>query len=245
MQKYSDTQKLSLFWIGLAAAIVFAACRAVGLLTPFPWTVLLPLGFLLMMVTPFVFANRKQRHRMGFARAKNSRDYYLGMAWGGGMALVCFGLGWLLFSDETDNWFVSVRNYYRANPAAAQAGIGMTFLSFTIPALIFSPLGEEIFFRGFLHEALQERLSARASAIVDSSIFGAIHLFHHGITRNAAGDIETHVLSGAMWVGMMTGAALVFTRLRTRSGSLYPVILSHAMFNLLMNVTIFTFLWRR
>lgn len=182
---------------------------------------------------------------MGFVRPTTRRDYLLGILWGGMMAVFCFVLGWVLFKDGPDNWFVSVRDYYRANPAAAHAGVGTAFLIFTIPALIFSPLGEEIFFRGFLHEALQEKLSARASALVDSSIFGVIHIFHHGITRNGGGDIEIHVISGAMWMGLMTGAALVFSRLLTRTGSLYPVILSHAMFNLSMNAGIFTFLWQR
>jgi membrane protease YdiL (CAAX protease family) len=234
-----------LLWIGVAAAIFFAACRAVGLLMPFPWTVVLPVGFLVMMATPFVFADQDRRRQMGFARAKNGRDYVLGIVWGSLMALCCFGLGWLLFGAGADNWFVSIRDYYRANPAAAQAGVGTAFMIFTTPALIFSPLGEEIFFRGFLHEALQEKLSVRASACLDSAIFGAIHLFHHGITRNAAGNIEIHALSGIIWMGLMTATALVFTRLRARTSSLYPVILSHAAFNLVMNATIFVFFWPR
>lgn len=141
---------------------------------------------------------------------------------------------------------MSVRDYYRANPAAkAGMEVGTAFLIFTIPALIFSPLGEEIFFRGFLDSALRERLSAPAARWVDAAIFGAIHLFHHGITRNADGQMALHPLSGALWMGLMTGVALLFARLRERSGSLWPAVLAHAAFNLVMNAAIFTFFWRR
>lgn len=243
MNDTGKTKRRPLFWIGIVAALLFVGCRGVGMLLPFPWAVALPVGFLLMMAMPFVFGTRLQRQEMGFAGCKKPSAYILGIALGGGMALVCFGLGWLIFRDGADNWFVSVRDYYLANPSAKNVGKWGAFLIFTIPALIFSPLGEEIFFRGFLHEALKEKLSTRASGWVDSAIFGAAHLFHHGITRNSAGDIEVHPLSGAMWMILMTCAALVWVRLRSRTGSLYPVIVSHAAFNLIMNATIFLFLW--
>ena len=38
-------------------------------------------------------------------------------------------------------------------------------LVFTIPALLFSPIGEEIFFRGFLQQALQTRFGTALSLI--------------------------------------------------------------------------------
>ena len=43
----------------------------------------------------------------------------------------------------------------------------------------------------------------------------------------------------------MFGVALLFAYLRKASGSLLPAMAAHACFNLVMNITIFSFLWAR
>ena len=50
-------------------------------------------------------------------------------------------------------------------------------------------------------------------------------------------------VSGMLWVALMTGTGMVFASLRRRSRSLWPPVLAHAVFNLVMNATIFAFLW--
>jgi membrane protease YdiL (CAAX protease family) len=50
-------------------------------------------------------------------------------------------------------------------------------------------------------------------------------------------------LSGPLWVVLMFCAALLFAYLRKSSGSLGPAIVAHVFFNLVMNLTIFGFLW--
>ena len=48
------------------------------------------------------------------------------------------------------------------------------FWIITIPSLIFSPLGEEIFFRGFLQQAVEQRFNHRTGVIVDAGWFAAV-----------------------------------------------------------------------
>jgi membrane protease YdiL (CAAX protease family) len=50
-------------------------------------------------------------------------------------------------------------------------------------------------------------------------------------------------LSGGLWVVLMFGAARLFAYLRKGSGSLLPAIVAHICFNLVMNLTVFGFLW--
>ena len=107
----------------------------------------------------------------------------------------------------------------------------------TIPSLIFSPIGEEIFFRGFLQQATEERWDHRTGLIVDAGWFAAVHLFHHGIVR-IDGEIQVFPLSGAIWMALIFGTGVLFATLRRRTGSLVAPILSHAAFNLTMNYTI-------
>lgn len=49
--------------------------------------------------------------------------------------------------------------------------------------------------------------------------------------------------SGAMWVALMFCTAWMFAWLRKRSGSLWPAIVSHSVFNATMNIFIFNALW--
>jgi membrane protease YdiL (CAAX protease family) len=119
----------------------------------------------------------------------------------------------------------------------------MLHLVFTLPALLFSPIGEEIFFRGILQRALEQRCSARISTALECAAFGVVHLFHHGLVPGAAGW-SIRLLSGALWVMVMCLTAVLFATLRQRSGSLFPAMAAHAAFNAAMNAIIFGFLWR-
>jgi len=109
-------------------------------------------------------------------------------------------------------------------------------------ARLLSPLGEEIFFRGFLQRALEMRFSARQSTHIEAALFGLVHLCHHGLVASAAG-LSLRAGSGAMWVALMFCTAWMFAWLRKRGDSLVPAIVSHAAFNATMNVFIFAVLW--
>ena len=104
--------------------------------------------------------------------------------------------------------------------------------------MIFSPLGEELFFRGFLQQAVEERWNRRTGVIVDAGWFAVVHLFHHGIVR-IDGQLRLLPLSGCIWMLLIFATGVLFAFLRQKTGSLVAPILSHAAFNLGMNFTIF------
>lgn len=114
--------------------------------------------------------------------------------------------------------------------------------AFPLPALLFSPIGEEIFFCGILQRALEQRLSVCASTLAECSAFGLIHLCHHRLVIGAAG--LTMRFSGALWVGAMGLVAALFAFVRRRSGALFPAMAAHAAFNAKMNAVIFALLWQ-
>ncbi|MCC6073034.1 CPBP family intramembrane glutamic endopeptidase [Massilia sp. GCM10020059] len=116
------------------------------------------------------------------------------------------------------------------------------YLMFTLPALVFSPVAEEIFFRGILQRTLEQHLPEQTSTLIESAAFGVVHLCHHGLMVGAAG-LGWMPLSGSLWMMLMFGTALLFARIRKRSGSLYPAMAAHAAFNLTMNAMIFMALW--
>ncbi|HYG17860.1 MAG TPA: CPBP family intramembrane glutamic endopeptidase [Ohtaekwangia sp.] len=134
---------------------------------------------------------------------------------------------------------MTIKRFYQQNPGynAKESLFGL-FLIFTIPAMIFSPWGEEIFFRGFLHLALQQKVSDKNSGLIEAAIFGIVHVFHHGLVMQQ-GQIRFYPLSGLIWIVLMFGVAMAFLWLKRKSGSIYPAIVAHAIFNLTMNWIIF------
>src|SRR5262245_14412492 len=101
-----------LFSIGIIAGILFAAVRAVGTIGPPAYRFILPLGFILMALMPFIFLKREGRRRAGLIRSKSSKYYLISILTGAAMALFCYGLGLLLFDHSNDNWFGSIKNSY-------------------------------------------------------------------------------------------------------------------------------------
>jgi membrane protease YdiL (CAAX protease family) len=228
--------------IGVIFAILFAAIRGFGMLGPQAARPLIPLGFVIMMILPFIFLAAEGRRQIGLRKSNARFAYVVAVLYGVGAASLCFALGVFLFDKGPDNWFITIRNYYMGQvPGAVDMPLQTFFIAVTVPALIFSPIGEEIFFRGFLQDALQTRFALQLSMVIESGIFGLVHLFHHGLVRSTDG-IHFYPLSGILWVMLMFLTAYGFAVLRKRSGSIYPAIAAHAIFNLVMNLYIFNFL---
>jgi membrane protease YdiL (CAAX protease family) len=117
------------------------------------------------------------------------------------------------------------------------------FLIFTGPALIFSPVGEEVFCRGVIYgrvRASGDGGSSRqlAGAFTSAAVFATIHLMHHGLVV-ADGVVGFRVASGAAWFVMMFVTSLLFSGVRSAGASIWLAVVSHAAFNLAMNAAIF------
>ena len=127
-------------WIfAIALALVFAAMRATGLLGPKGLRWLLPLGFVLMALAPYLLLDAAGRRDIGLRLPKGARIYGVALLLGGAAAFGCFALGYALFGAGTDNWFVSIANDYRQIMDTAGWPVARLHLVFTIPALTLQP----------------------------------------------------------------------------------------------------------
>ena len=223
-------------------AALFAVMRAAGTLGPPTLRWLLPAGFTIMALTPWLLMNGEGRRQIGLQRPLRPGAWLPAIALGALASLACFAIGTALFGKGAENWFVSIANNYRGVMDTSGMSLLTLHLVFTLPALIFSPLAEEVFFRGMLQRTLEQHLSERTSTVIESAAFGAVHLCHHGLVLGAAG-LGWMPLSGSLWMLLMFCTALLFARIRKRSGSLYPAMAAHAAFNLAMNALIFAALW--
>lgn len=220
----------------------FSSMRAVGALGPSSLRWLLPLGFCIMAVLPWVLLTAYGRREIGLKIPEKSFQYVEAIACGFAASFLCFLFGYFLFGSEVDNWYVNIGNSFKAVMDTSGMSFWMLMLIFTVPAVLFSPIGEEIFYRGVLQKTLEQKLTVFSSTVIECCLFAVIHLVHHGIIRTTAG-LTFLPVSGGLWMVQMFFVALMFALLRKRSGSIYVAILSHMVFNVTMNTTIFLFLW--
>ncbi len=232
-------KRIALFSIAIVSGLIFALARAIGTIGPSFLRFFLPMGFIAMVLMPFIFLNKEGRKRIGLTKSISVKYYFLAIAAGASLAVICFGTGLFFFGMSTNNWFVSIKNAYLNTFDTTGLSMISIFMTFTMPAIIFSPFGEEIFFRGFLQEALSERFSYNRAMYVDALFFALIHLFHHGVVKDKEGGLHFYPWSGSLWVLLMFTTAMVFAWIKKKSGSLFPAIVAHIIFNLVMNVTIF------
>lgn len=230
---------------GLAFAIIlavlFALMRVIGTHGPANLRLLLPLGFVLMAMAPWLLLSSSGRRKMGLQGSARPAIYLQAVLLGAAAAFLCFLVGQTLFGSGVDNWFVTIAKNF-SHSVNHQLPMWQLFLMFTLPSMILSPVGEELFFRGLLQDALAQRLSASASTWLECLAFGLVHLCHHGLIFGATG-LTLLARSAPIWFMLMVLVAQLFAWLRKRSGSLYPAIASHAAFNLMMSTCIFLGLW--
>ena len=195
--------------IAIALAVIFAAARVVGVLGPKELRWLLPLGFTLMALTPFALLDAAGRRDAGL---KWSRQRAL--VWRGdprrrrhGRRRVSRSATRSSASAPTTGSSPSPTTIARSMDTTGWPTARL-HLVFTLPALIFSPIGEEIFFRGYLQYSLEQRFSTRASTIAECAAFGIVHLCHHGLFLSAsrnrlAAGVGRDLGAADVWSGMV------------------------------------------
>ena len=82
--------------------------------------------------------------------------------------------------------------------------------------VVFAPIGEEFFFRGFFYGTLRTRLPTGWAALVNGTVFGVIH-----------------ATTGVSAVPALILLGVLLCLVRERTGSLYPCIAIHALNNTL------------
>jgi membrane protease YdiL (CAAX protease family) len=242
-----NTRLLRLFWqrilgrawiVSLVLFVALGGLRAYGVFGPSSARLGLVLSVLLMWFLPFIFFTKEGRQAMGVKKVAHPRWLGWGLFLGMGASLIVFWIGWVLYGRSAENWYISVLASFSIGAAQLQIPRFVLFLLYTLPAMIFSPIGEEFFFRGMLHESVKEQWGTPVATLVNAIAFGVIHLLHHGFRWDSTGG---HLLLGSalLWVGLMMGLSWIFTVCRQRSGSIWPAVVAHSGFNLVMNVTIF------
>ena len=195
--------------------------------------------FIFMWLTPWIFLSRFGRSKIGLKKPVHPEWLFYGFIIGILLSALMFLVASFLYQDSISNWFVYISKSYTNLPENLNAPDRLIY--FTIYAVIsmtFSPIGEEIFYRGIIHECFATKWNNKIPSIIDSTAFSITHLAHFGIIYDL-GQWEFLLIPSLLWMMLLFVSCLFFYWVRKKSNSIIGAILTHAGYNLAMMYFIF------
>lgn len=195
--------------------------------------------FVVMIMLPWLLYNKKGRYEMGIRKPKNG----LGLLGAMALGLLCAGLIYYLMLFVFGDGIAHPYRYIARSYAQIPAGVlgddrFMFFLIYSIISMTFSPLGEEFFYRGLVHEYFAKSLGHNHASRLDSAAFAVVHLAHFGIVYHQ-GSWRWLLWPSLVWMLALFLTCRAFFWARQKSGAIWGAVVAHAAFNLGMNYFIF------
>ena len=199
---------------------------------------LIGLVMFLSAIIPFIFLSKYGRKKIGIKTTR--KLHYLIFALGIGIifSVVLHYLGKVLYGNSYENWYEYIGKSYNIPENISAQEKRTMFLIMAITGMIFSPIGEELFFRGIVHGSFAKSLGNKKASIIDSSAFALTHISHFGLVF-VNKNWDFYIVPAIIWVLGMFIASLIFFEMKKRTDSILGAILCHSGFNLGMIYCIF------
>ncbi len=199
--------------------------------------------FLMMWITPFLLLNKAGRRLTGIRGSRSAGWLLLSFLFGIAACMAVFFIGWWLYGHQPENWFVYIAGTYNL-PEEALAGQDkiVYFLIFAAIGMSFSPVGEELMYRGLIHQAFVPRFGENGASVIDSSAFALTHLAHFGVVF-IGGTWQFLFIPALFWMILMYLSSRLFFLCKAKTGSILGAIISHTGFNLAMTWFIFYYIF--
>jgi membrane protease YdiL (CAAX protease family) len=195
--------------------------------------------FLFMWFSPFLFLTKSGRRYIGIKKPHNFSWLFYSMVAGIAICVFTYAVGILLYKHTINNWFVYIsRSYHASGVVLNGSQRNIYFLIYSLTGMTFSPIGEELFYRGLVHGSFAERFGETKASIADSLAFALTHLAHFGIVY-FSGSWHFLFIPAILWVFFMFITSRIFFLCKEKTGSILGAILGHAAFNLTMMYFIF------
>lgn len=198
--------------------------------------------FVFIWFTPFIFLTRKGRKTIGLKKPNNFLNLLYSFLAGAAFCTIIFFITQLIFGNTISNSFTYISKSYTIPPDVLANNKFTFFLTFATVNMIFSPIGEELLYRGLIHGSFVTRFGERNASFFDSAAFALTHLAHFGIVYNL-GKWEFLPFAALVWVLFMFATGQLFFKCKQMSGSILGAIASHAGFNFTMIYLIFYYIF--
>jgi uncharacterized protein len=189
-------------------------------------------------LAPFIFLNKYGRREIGIIKTKKYNWLLIAFIAGLAASILLYFLGQILYGNTYENWYTYIGKSYKIPAAINQHDKTILFTIMAITGMVFSPVGEELFFRGIVHASFAKSIGDKKASVVDSSAFALTHISHFGLVfiNNQWSFFTTPTL---IWVLSMFLVSVLFFICKKYSGSIAGAIICHAAFNLGMIYCIF------
>ena len=198
------------------------------------------IGLLMVIsaIVPFIFLNKYGLKQIGITKPTNYSWLFIAFAIGLAASLLLWLLGKYLYGDSYHNWYEYIGKSYNIPTGIKPKEKAIMFAVMAVTGMTFSPIGEELFFRGIVHSSFAASIGEKKASIADASAFALTHISHFGLVYiNAQWLFLT--APTIIWVSCMFFASVLFFTFRQKSGSILGAVIGHAAFNLGMIFSIF------
>lgn len=192
-------------------------------------------------IAPFIFLSKYGRKEIGITKTKNYTWLLVAFILGLIFSILLYFFGELLYKNTIENWYVYIGKSYNIPAEIKSDDKRVMFIIMAITGMIFSPIGEELFFRGIVHSSFAKSFGNAKASIIDSTAFALTHISHFGLIF-INDEWKFLPIPTILWVASMFFVSLLFYHCRKKSGSISGAIICHSAFNLGMIYCIFYFL---
>lgn len=189
-------------------------------------------------LTPFIFLTRYGRKIIGLAKPRNYSWLLYAFITGLIFSFILYFAGDLIYQNTYENWYVYIGKSYNIPNKINPNDKLILFVIMGITGMIFSPIGEELLFRGIIHSSFAKSIGNYKASIIDSSAFALTHISHFGLVF-LNNKWEFFTTPTIIWVISMFLVSILFYMCRRKSKSILGAILCHSAFNLGMTYCIF------
>jgi uncharacterized protein len=198
------------------------------------------IGIVMMIsaIAPFIFLSRYGQRKIGIAKPKKYPRLLIAFAAGISASLLLYLLGQFLYGSSYENWYSYIGKSYKIPNGISLNDKAILFAIMAFTGMTFSPIGEELFFRGIVHSSFAKSIGDKKASIVDSAAFALTHISHFGLifVNNQWQFLKIPTL---IWVLSMFSVSILFFVFKKQVDSIWGAIICHSAFNLGMIYCIF------
>jgi len=199
-----------------------------------------PIGIIMFVsaLVPFFFLSKYGRQKIGIKGTKRIGIILSALILGVILSLLLYLIGKGLYGTAFENWYEYIGKSYNIPDGISGKDKLIMFIIMASTGMIFSPIGEELFFRGIVHGSFAESVGQTKASVVDSLAFAITHIAHFGLVF-VHGIWTFYTIPTLIWITGMFLVSILFFKMKSKSGSLLGAIFCHAGFNLGMIFSIF------
>jgi uncharacterized protein len=189
-------------------------------------------------IAPFIFLNKNGRKIIGIAKPTKYGQLFRAFIIGLLASIFLYYLGQLFYGNSFENWYNYIGKSYKIPFGISQNDKKILFSIMALMGMTFSPIGEELYFRGIVHASFEKTLGETKATLVEAGAFALTHIAHFGLVF-VSFKWSFFALPTLIWVISMFLLSLLFFIFKKQSGSILGAIICHSAFNLGMIYCIF------